>query len=321
MMRIGVVGNGMIVKRFLEDLKQVGGAEAAAICVRSRSLETGEQLAAAYGIGRVYTDYGTCLQDETLDAVYIGIINSEHYDYVKQALHAGKHVICEKPFTVEAWEAKELAELAREKQLFLWEAFKIPYSPVYAAVKEHLKEIGTVKLVQCNYSRVSSRYADYLKGQVLPAFDPELAGGCMYDINLYNLHFTAGLFGRPKGLHYYANRGYNGIDTSGVLMMEYDGFQAVLTGAKDSSSPCGCVIQGELGYIRTEGPASAASAAEINLGRGPVCIAEDRENGTLAGETRAFVKQYETRDYESCYQMLEHSVLVMELLNVATKDR
>ena len=81
------------------------------------------------------------------------------------------------------------------------------------------------------------------------------------------------------------------------------------------------MIQGELGYIRTEGPASAASAAEINLGRGPVCIAEDRENGTLAGETRAFVKQYETRDYESCYQMLEHSVLVMELLNVATKDR
>lgn len=320
-MRIGVVGNGMIVKRFLEDLKQVEGAVAQAVCVRRKSLEKGEELAAAYGIETVYTDYEECLKDGNLDAVYIGIINSEHYAYVKQALEAGKHVICEKPFTVEAWEAKELAALAKEKHLFLWEAFKIAYSPVFASVKEHLKEIGTVKLVQCNYSRVSSRYADYVKGQVLPAFDPELAGGCMYDINLYNLHFTVGLFGRPEALHYYANKGYNGIDTSGVVVMEYDGFQAVLTGAKDSSSPCGCVIQGDQGYIQTEGPASAASAARINLGGGSILIAEDKENGTLAGETRAFVKQYESQDYDSCYRMLEHSILVMELLEEAVKNR
>ena len=320
-MKIGVVGNGMIVKRFLEDLKQVEGASAEAICVRSQSREKGEQLAAAYEIGKVYTDYPECLRDGSLDAVYIGIINSEHYEYVKLALEAGKHVICEKPFTVEAWEARELAKLAREKGLFLWEAFKIAYSPVFQSVKEHLTEIGAVKLVQCNYSRVSSRYADYLEGRVLPAFDPELSGGCMYDINLYNLHFTVGLFGRPNALHYYANKGYNGIDTSGVVVMEYDGFQAVLTGSKDSSSPCGCVIQGEQGYIRTEGPASAASSAEINLGNGPVPIAQDEENGTLAGETRAFVAQYENGDYESCYQMLEQSVLVMELLEAAVKDR
>lgn len=320
-MRIGVVGNGMIVKRFLEDLKQVDGAEAAAICVRSGSLDKGQQLAETYGIGKVYTDYQECLGDVSLNTVYIGIINSQHYEYVKQALQAGKHVICEKPFTVEAWEARELAQLAMEKHLFLWEAFKIAYSPVFLSVKEHLREIGTVKLVQCNYSRVSSRYADYLSGQVLPAFDPELAGGCMYDINLYNLHVTAALFGRPKALHYYANKGYNGIDTSGVVVMEYDGFQAVLTGAKDSSSPCGCVIQGEQGYIRMEGPASAASLAEINLGGGAFRIAEDQNHGTLTAETRAFVKQYETGDYASCYQLLEHSMLVMELLNLAINDR
>lgn len=321
MMRIGVVGNGMIVKRFLEDLNQVEGAVAAAICVRSQSLAKGEELAAVYGIDRVYTDYETCLQDQTLNAVYIGIVNSKHYGYVKKALMAGKHVICEKPFTVTAGEAKELSRMAREKQLFLWEAFKIAYSPVFAAVKEHLAEIGTVKMVQCNYSRVSSRYEDYLEGRVLPAFDPKLAGGCMYDINLYNLHFTAGLFGRPKEVRYFANRGYNGIDTSGVLMMEYDGFQAVLVGAKDSSSPCGCVVQGEKGYIRVEGPASAARFAEINLGQGTVRIGEDQEHGTLAGETRAFVRQYENGDYQSCYQMLDHTLLVMELLEKAVKDK
>lgn len=320
-MNIGVAGNGMIAERFLEDIKKVEGASATAICVREQSLEKGKALAGRFGIDGVMTDYAAFLESDSFDTVYLGIINSEHYRYARQALEAGKHVICEKPFTVKAWEAKELAGIARGKKLFLWEAFKIPYSPVFCSVEEQLKELGEIKLVQCNYSRVSSRYKDYKEGKVLPAFDPELAGGCLYDINLYNLHFTTALFGRPERIHYYANRGYNGIDTSGVLLLEYPGFQAVLTGAKDSSSPCGCVVQGEKGYLRVEGPASSASCAELHVGNDCVEIARDEEHGLLTGELRAFVKQYEEHDLESCYRMLDHSVMVMELLEEASCAR
>ena len=129
-----------------------------------------------------------------MSVVYIGIVNQMHFEYARRALEMGKHVICEKPLTVTAGETKLLAELARKKGLFLWEAFKIPYSPVFQAVKSHLKEIGTVKLVQCNYSRISSRYRQYESGIVLPVFDLSCGGGCLYDINLYNLHFVTGLF-------------------------------------------------------------------------------------------------------------------------------
>ena len=124
-MRIGVVGNGNIVKRFLKDAAEADGVKTGAICVREQSRHKGEELALAYGM-EVYTDYGKFLEQEDMDAVYVGLINTRHYPYARQALLAGKHVICEKPLTVTWAEAKELAGLARERGLFLWEAFKLP---------------------------------------------------------------------------------------------------------------------------------------------------------------------------------------------------
>ena len=146
-MRIGIAGNGMIVRRMLQDIKGISEIELSAICVRAKSLEKGRDLAEEFGIPAVDTDYRTFLEREDMDTVYIGIVNQMHYEYAKKALEAGKHVICEKPFTVTVCEAKELEALADEKGLFLWEAFKIPYSPVFQAVKRHLGEIGAVKMV------------------------------------------------------------------------------------------------------------------------------------------------------------------------------
>lgn len=319
-MKIGVVGNGMIVKRLLEDMREVSEIFIPAICVREQSREKGKALAETYEIACVYTDYEEFLNDPSFDTVYIGIINTEHFRYVKRALLAGKHVICEKPFTVEAWEMHTLAELARDRHLFLWEAFKIPYSPVFQAVKSHLKDIGTLKLVQCNYSRVSSRFAQYLKGEILPAFDPKAAGGCLYDINMYNLHFVTCLFGRPNSVRYYANKGYNGIDTSGTVILEYDNFHAVCTGAKDSSSPCFGVLQGSDGCIRIEGPVSSSPYAELITETATSRLAEDSLSGQLTLEILEFARQLRDRDYESCYRMLAHSVMMMEVLEAARKD-
>ncbi len=148
-MRTGVAGNGTIVRRFLKDAAQVEDVRTTAICVRERSREKGEELAREYGM-KVYTDYEAFLREGDMDTVYVGLINTQHYSYAKQALLAGKHVICEKPLTETAAQARELADLAREKNLFLWEAFKLPYGSILPAVKEHVKELGPVRVVQCN---------------------------------------------------------------------------------------------------------------------------------------------------------------------------
>lgn len=318
-MRIGVVGNGMIVEWMFRDIKALEDVTAEAICVRERSLEKGKVLAEKNGVPDVFTDYGEFLGCGRFDTVYLGIANHMHFAYAKQALEAGKHVICEKPFTVTAEETRILSKLAREKGLFLWEAFKIPYSPIFKAAKEHLADIGDLKMVQCNYSRISSRYGRYQAGEVLPAFDPECAGGCLYDINLYNLHFVTGLFGKPSEVHYFANHGYNGIDTSGTAILQYDGFYAVCTGAKDSTSPCFAVLQGTGGCIRVEGAVSSAPFVDLITPEGTKRLADDPENGVLTAEFREFARQLHQNDKEACYGMLDHSVIMMEVVDEAVK--
>ncbi|MGN0334256.1 MAG: Gfo/Idh/MocA family protein [Lachnospiraceae bacterium] len=314
-MKIGIVGNGMIVEMFLNDVKSVKHAEITALCVRKQSREKGQAMVENFQIPHLYTDYEEFLSNPEIETVYIGISNLAHYSYAKLALKAGKHVICEKPFTVTSAEAEDLAVSARKKHLFLWEAFIVPYTPVYPAIRRALPEIGEVKLITCNYSKISSRYRRYLEGTVLPAFDPALAGGCLYDLNIYNLHFVTGLFGRPNCAHYYANRGYNGVDTSGVAILEYDGFHAICTAAKDSDSAPLCVIQGDQGTIRGYGSVSTLSKAVLLKGKQETLLAEGTGIVSLTGELNEFIRQFEEKDYTACYEMLDHSLLVTALVD------
>lgn len=313
-MNICVVGNGNIVKRFLEDVQSIEDARLTAICVREASREKGAALSEKYRIPLLFTDYSAALLEPSIDTVYLGIPNHIHYLYTKQALEAGKNVICEKPFTVNPSETGELAALAEKSGLFLWEACKIPYSPTFKTLREQLPLIGALRVIRCNYSRKSSRYTDFQNGILHPAFDPEKAGGSLYDINIYNLHLTAALFGAPKAVHYYANYGSNGVDISGTAVLEYDGFHAVCTGAKDSTSPSGVVLQGEKGYLRLEGPASSAAKVFLSLDGDERCILETPDNGKLTEEVKEFVRQYREQDRDACRKMLDHSLLVMNIV-------
>ncbi|MCI8949068.1 MAG: Gfo/Idh/MocA family oxidoreductase [Lachnospiraceae bacterium] len=319
-MKLGIVGNGMIVKSLLEDIREIPDVEVLAICVRRESLHSGRKLADQYHIREIYTDYSVFLTRTEIDTVYIGIISSLHYEYAKKALGAGKHVICEKPFTTEYEEAEELIRSAKKKKLFLWEACKLHYSKNFLAIKRNLGRAGRIRLVQCNYSKRSSRYDQYRQGKVPPVFDPMLSGGCLYDINMYNLHFVAALFGRPKWVRYDANIGYNGIDTSGIVTMGYEGFQAVCCGAKDSDSPSFGMIQGDEGCLRLEGPVSSSQYAEFIRNGEKQILSQETKKGTLAREMAEFSRQLSGMDYQACYDSLGQTLLVTELLVTARKD-
>lgn len=318
-MKIGVVGNGMIVGMFLRDAALVKGAKVCALCVRPHSFEKGQKIAEEFHIPLVETDYEQFLKNPEIETVYVGIANLVHFEYAKKALEAGKHVIVEKPFTVNSKEARELVSIAKKKSLFLWEAFIIPYLPVYKTVKAAMPKVGNVKLIQTNYSKISSRYAQYLNGVILPAFDPALVGGALYDLNIYNLHFTIGLFGKPKDAHYYVNRGYNGVDTSGIAVLEYEDFNAVCCAAKDSESSSGFVIQGDAGTLYSEGSVNTLSKITFSDKSGSKVLAEFDGKNKLSYELTEFTRQFETDDYVSCYKMLEHSVAVTEVVDVLLK--
>lgn len=250
-MRVGTIGSGVIVDRMIDAMKQTKDVEV--VAVYSRTKEKAEAYAKKHQIKKSYHDLEEMFQDNNIDTIYVASPNSLHFEQSKKALQAGKHVICEKPFTPTLKEAEELFHIAKEKNVYIFEAITTIHLPNYQIVKDHLKDVGNIRLVQCNFSQFSSRYDQYKSHQVTNVFDPAFNGGALMDINVYCLHFVTGLFGSPLSSQYIANKGFNGIDTSGVVLMRYPDMLAICTGAKDSSSPNHVYIQGDQGTIRVFG--------------------------------------------------------------------
>ena len=248
-MKLGILGTGKIVREFLPWLAEHTPFTVQAICSTERSAELAQSLCGQYGVPQHTTNFLELLQ--WVDVVYIAVPNLQHVRYARVALEAGKHVIVEKPLAPTAAQTEELVNLARHKKVFLFEAITTQYLENYAKIRELLPRIGTVKLVQCNFSQYSSRYDAFCAGDVQPAFDPACAGGALMDLGVYNVSYIVGLFGEPNQAKYTANM-ERGIDTSGILILEYPNFVCQCTAAKDSSAHNSAQIIGTEGSILIE---------------------------------------------------------------------
>lgn len=316
-MNFGAVGTSFIMKTMLTEFAKCDGLRCTAIC--SRKEETGRAVADQFGIEKVYTCLDAMLADPTIEMVYIATPNSLHFAQAKASLLAGKHVLCEKPFTPTLAEARELAALAKEKHLLLFEAIITAHHPHYALIRENLSKLGTLRMMLGTFCQFSSKYPAFLEGNVYPIMDPAFKGGALMDINLYNIHFAVGLFGSPKALHYYPNCRENGIDTSGVLILEYDGFLCQCVGAKDCATENGVQIAGEAGYIHATPSASNPQKLEICIrGQEPV-VAALPEIGWHY-EVQQLSRLFSSLDYDACYAALETTLNVVDVLEKARKD-
>lgn len=322
-MKLAILGTGFIVKEgALPALKKVPKIEVVAILARPKSKATAEKLARENSIPAVYTDYDELLKNSGADFVYVGLVNSVHYEYTKRALEAGVNVIVEKPFASTVAEVKELRDLALSKNLYLFEAVTIHYLPNYSIIKVLVPQLGKIHAVTANYSQYSSRYDKYLEGEVLPAFDPKLSGGALYDINIYNLNFIIGIFGAPKSITYKANRGFNGIDTSGVLLMDYGDFFATALGAKDSDSPSFVMIQGEGGWIKVCGAPNEVKSFDICLHGNRITSHYELNNydHRMVHEFIEFAKIFDDKNYDRMRAGLDVSVNVLTAAETARKQ-
>ena len=231
-MKIGTIGSGFIVRTILSKVAVTEGIQCAA--VYSRSYETGRKLADEFSVEKVYTDLDGLCSDPELDFIYIASPNSLHYDHVKKALEHGKNVLCEKPFVPTAAEADELIALAKEKDLLLIEMITTLYHPHFAWVKEQLRNVGKLQMVNATFCQYSSRYDTLLEGKQTNIFDPNFKTGCLMDINVYNIYLAVALLGKPDRVEYFAGLHENGIDVHGTVMLQYGDVVCQCIGAKDT---------------------------------------------------------------------------------------
>ena len=245
-MNLGILGTGSIARTMAAEFAKVPAFHCAAVCSRQKA--TGEALAQSFGIPKVYTDYDAMLADPDIDLIYIAIPNSLHYRQAKAALLAGKNVLCEKPFVPTVAEADELIGLAKERHLFLFEAITTAHHPNYALVKEHLPDIGPLRIVSCTFCQYSSRYDSYLSGGRPNAFDARLNNAAVADLGVYCIAPTIAMAGEPQKLLSCCNK-LGEFEAQGSAIAQYPGFLADWRWSKIADSPLPSAIEGEKGAI------------------------------------------------------------------------
>lgn len=316
-MKLAILGTGMIVQEALPIISGVG-FESVSILGTERSGARTEQLAKQYGLARCYFDYDEILSSDA-DTVYIALPNNLHVPYARKALNAGKNVIVEKPAATNLAEFQELRRLAEEKGLILLEAMTVHYLPAYQSLKKELGAVGQVRMVSMNFNQYSSRYDKFLAGETPPVFDPSKAGGALMDINVYNLHFIVGLFGKPKAARYYANI-QRGVDTSGAAVLDYGDFKAVCVAAKDSESPTPSAIQGEKGCVLIPMPANRITAYTVIPNHADGETREFPEVHRMSSEFQEFRRVIEEKDFQKASAMLDISETVTAILQEGIKQ-
>ena len=315
-MKLGIIGSGMIVKDFLSFAHELSEIKLEAIA--ARNIENLKELQSKYNIKNIYTDIKLCLENKEIDTIYVAVPNNLHYTVAKKALEAGKNVICEKPFTLKYDEAVELFEIAEARGLILIEAITNQYQKNYLDIKDNIDNIGEIRLVECNFSQLSSRYEAFKNGVIAPVFDKSKGGGVLGDLNIYNIHFVVGLFGKPNKVHYSPNI-VNDVDTSGILLLEYNNFKVVCIAAKDTFNNSYVNIQGDQGIIKVIGPTNEVPNYSIQTKDNLIEENKNIHSHRMFAEFKKFVEVINNKDIEFMNNQKEHTLNVMYIYEEAKK--
>lgn len=317
--RLGTIGSGVIVESVLQQLCRVPGVRLTAVYSRTR--EKGEALAGQFGCSRVYTDLAAFFADEEVNTVYIASPNSLHYEQIRQALLAGKHVLCEKPFCTTGDQARELARLAKQQNRMLTEAVPTAFLPNLRQIRRNLPKIGRLRLVQGNYSQYSSRYDLVRQAKPLPnVFCREFAGGCLMDLNYYNVYLNVALFGKPRKVQYYPNRIGDGVDTSGILILDYGDFVSQAAAAKDTWYDSVFSVQGEDGFIQIPGGSNGLRQVRVVTREEDLTVNDQPEPERLYYEAEALSRILLREDHGTLDRLMETTIAVMEVLEEGRKS-
>lgn len=313
--RWGIIGAGWISGKFAADLKHVEDAEL--VAVASQSLDKATSFAARYDIPHAYGNYEELLQQD-IDIVYIGTLHPMHKDNVLQCLQAGKAVLCEKPFTMDAAEAELLIQTARDRGVFLMEAMWTRYLPPIVQSRQWIDEgqIGEVKTVTANFSFDLGWQPEHR------LLNKKLGGGSLLDAGIYPVSFASMVFGKqPEQIASSAYIGETGVDERFSAMFQYDGGRtAMLNGGVRLRMRNEAYIYGTHGYIHLPEFLSSRAAYLYRDDAVSATITDERQTHGYNYEAEEAMKCLREGKLESRIMPLDETHAIMQTLDAMRKQ-
>lgn len=245
----GILGTGKIARAFAADLALL--PDAVLHAVGSRTDERAQAFGADFDVPHRHGSYGALADDGEVDVVYVATPHPSHAADVRLCLEGGRAVLCEKPFTLNASEARALVEEARARSLFLMEAMWTRFLPAVVELRRLLQEqaTGRVHLVQAD---LSARRAFDPAHRI---YDLALGGGALLDLGVYPVSLASLILGPPDALASTATLGTTGVDEQSAYVLRHaGGALAVLTASVRVDGPNEAVVSGENGRLRVHAP-------------------------------------------------------------------
>jgi predicted dehydrogenase len=245
-LRWGIIGTGLIADLFVTDLL---ANDFTVTAVGSRSQASADEFAARFGIAHAHPTYEALVADPEVDVVYVATPHPMHVANATLALTAGKHVLIEKPFTLNAKDAAAIAALAEEKNLVVLEAMWARFLPHMVRLREIVAEgtLGDVRTVIADHNQ------NLPKDPSHRLQNPDLGGGALLDLGIYPISFAWDMLGAPTTVYATAAKTPTGVDRQTAVIFGYaDGQQALIHTALDTAGPTTASVIGTEGWVAIE---------------------------------------------------------------------
>ena len=241
----GILGCGKIARKFAADLTLVKDAKL--VAVGAREQETATIFAKEFAVSNVHGNYESLVKDAEVDVIYVATPHALHHEHVILCLTNNKAVLCEKAFSINLREAKEMVALARSKNIFLMEAFWTRFLPHYQKVKDLIAQgnVGNIKYI---YAEFGFKPTPPISQRI---YDPTLGGGSLLDIGVYPVFLALDVLGKPDQIHATMITSATGADQQCSIQFKYQhGAIANLFSTFNTNLATGADIAGDLGRLR-----------------------------------------------------------------------
>ena len=307
----GIIGTGGIARAFSNDIGFLSDHVIAA--VGSRNLENAESFVKTIPGAKAHGSYDALINDSDIDAIYVATPHPSHKENVIAALNAGKPVLCEKPFAVNAHEAKEMVAAAKANDVALMEAMWARFLPHYAKIREIVASgvLGQITTIHADHGQ---RLADQ---NIARLVEPSLAGGALLDLGIYPISFAHMVLGIPQSITSTAVFTDKGVDAQTSMILDYaDGSQAILNTTMIVQTPCTAVIAGLNGYLEVNRTFYNPTSMRLTLFDGTVTeYPSDYKGHGLREQAVEFARVIKSGAKESPILTWDDTIAIMEIMD------